>query len=79
MSERQKKHGVAYCATVLMVVGLLYVASFGMWCRYNRTGPGEISAARAYVFPYYPIFWLADNGPAPVRSALRAYIIWCLS
>ena len=63
---------------VPLIVLLLYVVSFGAWCRYNRGGPGEIKAASAYVWPYYPMFWLIDNGPAPVKSALRSYVIWCL-
>ena len=78
MSESRKKPGVAFWATVALVAVLLYVASFGMWCQFNRTARGEIAAASAYIWPYYPMFWLMDNGPAPVKSAIRAYVIRCL-
>ena len=78
----RKQPGVAFWATMVvlvpLIVVLLYVASFGAWCRYNRGGPGEIKAASAYVWPYYPMFWLIDNGPAAVKSALRSYVIRCL-
>jgi hypothetical protein len=76
MTDR-KKPGVGFWATVVVVVGLLYVASFGVWCRFNRGGPGIIKAA-SYIWPYYPMFWLMDNGPAPVKSAIRSYVVWCL-
>jgi hypothetical protein len=79
MMTDRKKLGVAFWATVVLVVALLYVASFGLWCRLNRAAPGEIKAASAYIWPYYPMFWLMDNGPAPVKSAIRAYVIGCLS
>jgi len=76
----RKKPGVAFWATVVVVAALLYVGSFGLWCRFNRGGAsGEIKAASAYVWPYVPMFWLLDNGPPPVKVAIRAYVIWCLS
>jgi hypothetical protein len=79
MSVSQKKPGVAFWATVVLAVFLLYVASFGAWCRYNRAGPGVIKAASVIIWPYYPMWWLFDNGPAPVKSAVRAYVNLCVS
>jgi len=80
MSEPKKKLGAGFWATVALLVVLAgYPLSFGVWCRYNRAAPGEIKAASAYIWPYYPMFWLIDNGPGPVKSAVRSYVIWCLS
>jgi hypothetical protein len=79
MNEPKKKPGVAFGATIILVaVSVLYVASFGVWCRVNRARPGVIKAGSAAIWPYCPMFWLIDDGPAPVKSALRSYVIWCL-
>jgi hypothetical protein len=85
MSEERKKVGMGLWASAGFVIAtvalalMLYVASFGLWCRYkNPGGPRQIKASTV-VWPYYPMFWLMDNGPAPVKSAVRSYFIWCLS
>jgi hypothetical protein len=79
MARSRNKPGLAFWATVVVTVLVLYVASFGAWCRFNRGGPGVIKAGSAVIWPYYPMFWLMDNGPAPVKSAIRAYVVWWLS
>jgi hypothetical protein len=80
MNEPKKKPSVAFWATILLVAVLvLYVASFGVWCRVNRAGPGVIKARSVAIWPYYPLLWLIDDGPAPVKSALRSYVTWCLN
>jgi len=79
MSEPKKNLGAGFWGTVVLLVVLVaYPLSFGPWCRFNRAGPGEIKAS-AYVWPYYPMFWLMDNGQAPIKSAIRSYVIWCVS
>lgn len=66
-------------AAALMMLPLVYVVTFGLWCRANRAGPGQIKAAAANVWPYHCMWWLFDNGPGPVQSAIRAYVEWCLA
>ena len=66
-------------AAALIMLPLLYVATFGLWCRANRAGPGQMKAAAATVWPYQFVWWLFDNGPGPVQAAVRAYVEWCLS
>ncbi len=78
MSEERKKPGMTFWAIAMVAVLLLYIASFGPWCRFNRAGPGQIKAASAVIWPYYPMFWMMDNGPAPVKSAGQAYVEWWL-
>ena len=78
MREPKKKPGVVFWATVVVVVALLSVASFGVCCRYKNPGGPTMVKASTYVWPYYPMFWLMDNGPAPVKSAIRSYFVWCL-
>jgi hypothetical protein len=57
MTDR-KNPGVAFWATVVMVVGLLYVASFGPLCWTNqRTKVG----GRAIYVVYYPMLWAATK------------------
>lgn len=79
MSEPRKKPGVGFWTTVVVVVMLLYAASIGPWFRFNRAGPGTVKAASVYVWPYYPLLWLFDNGPPPVKSAIRTYVWWWLA
>ena len=67
-----------FWAGVVIAIPLAYVASFGAILRINRVGPGEVKAANVYVWPYRPMFWLMGNGPDAVKSAVRAYVQWCL-
>jgi len=57
---------------------LLYAAGFGPWCRIDRGAESGSIKAVAGLGMYYPVFWLFDNGPAPVQSAVQSYIIWWL-
>jgi len=83
MGEERKKAGTGLWATAglvaatVVLVLLLYVGSFGVWLRYNSTATGDIKSD-SYIWPYYPMFWLMDSGPAPVKSALRSYVVWWL-
>lgn len=77
--NRDQKWVKRALAATLIMLPLVYVATFGLWCRANRTGPGEIRAAAAVAWPYHTMWWLLDNGPGPVKSAIRQYVIWCLT
>jgi len=79
MSDNRKNSSWPWITAVVIVLAGFYVLSFGAWCRFNRGGPGEIKAASAYVWPYRPMFWLIDNGPGPIRPAIKAYVIWWVS
>src|SRR6478609_7093510 len=60
-------------AALLIMLPLVYVATFGLWVRAHRTGPGEITAS-AVVGPYYFMWWLMDNGPGPVKFVIHEYV-----
>jgi|SRR5579872_4191729 len=76
--NRGGKRSKRALAAALIMLPLIYVATFGLWCRANRTGPGEIRAAAGLAWPYQAMWWLMDNGPGPVKTAIRGYVIWCL-
>jgi hypothetical protein len=66
MAEAKKKVGVAYWATVVVVVGLLYIASFGPACWLtSRTGNGK----NALPIMYRPVMRLMsiDDSPAELK------------
>jgi len=75
--NRREKWAKWALAAALVTTPILYVATFGLWCRANRGGPGEIKAAAA-VSRYHCMWWLYENGPDPVRSAIKEYVKWCL-
>ena len=77
--NRPEKWAKRMAMAIIVSLPLLYIAGFGPWCRLHRGGPGQIKAAPAINGPYLPMFWLMENGPAPVRSAIRDYCIWCPS
>jgi len=68
----------AFWAGVFIAIPLAYVASFGAVLRINRAGPGVVKAANVDFWQYRPMFWLMDNGPDGVKSAVREYVQWCL-
>ena len=84
MSEPRKSPGVAFWATVVLIV-LVAVALYALsW------GPATWFVARdrqprwtfdAYLAIYCPIFWLDDlleaNGPKPIHDAVENYyFLW---
>ncbi len=69
MADR-KKPGVAFYATVMLVVVLSYVASFGPACWItSRANVGN----RVVSVVYRPLLMLADTGIAGVDGALLWY------
>jgi len=70
----RKKPGVAFWATVALVVALLYIAGFGpaCWLSVNET-PLPPHAYAAVHWVYEPMEWLMANGPAPIRTAMYRY------
>src|SRR5262245_35249764 len=81
MTPTRKKPGVAFWATVVVVVVLVaYPLRFGPACWWFASEKSVL----VYVGPprtapmyaprmYWPIGWLAANGPSPVGDA----IFWC--
>ena len=76
----RKKPGVAFWATVIVVAVLLaYPLSFGpaCWCFAKEPAVWEgCVGTRPKVAPhaYWPIGWLAKNGPRPVHDAIYWYV-----
>ena len=76
MPPDRKHPSAAFWATVVVVVGLLYIASFGPACwwwsedRYmNVSGEHRRMVSRFYV----PIGWTMQYGPRPVAHWLGCY------
>ena len=72
-----KKPGVAFWATVVVVVVVLYAASFGpaQWLALNSESPEWIVAAWRSV--YSPVLFLRNRGPLPIQNAIRCYAdVW---
>jgi hypothetical protein len=72
-----KKPGMAFWATVVMVVSAAYVLSAGpirfLW---NRGMLPEWSAHPISAF-FAPLNWLGKSGPEPIRVALVWYVqLW---
>jgi hypothetical protein len=77
MTPDRKKPGVAFWATVVVVVVLvLYPLSMGPanWAarRYGSTG----WAVKTYRGIYAPILWAYRNGPRPLHDAIKSYCDW---
>jgi hypothetical protein len=70
----RKKPGVAFWATVVVVVALVYFLSFGpfVWLYHRHLIPDWTVTAAVYV--YYP-YMLASfgGGPEPFRGVLNWY------
>jgi len=82
MTTDRKKPGMAFWATVVVVVVLVaYPLSFGPACwwfsRENRIhayfGPSPVPKQRLAPHLYWPIGWLATNGPRSIRRAIFWY------
>ena len=72
MTDR-KKPGVAFWATVGLVVVLAYVLSVGpaQWLVVNGWVPGWLCGPIAWF--YWPLEKLWKDGPTPVHESLRWY------
>jgi hypothetical protein len=74
MTDR-KKPGVAFWATVVVVVVLVgYPLSMGLSYRMLiRYSPGDLESREwiAYRTVYAPIIWVYDHGPKPVQHAIN--------
>ena len=75
MSEPRKKPGVAFWASVVVVVGLiLYPLSFGPECWWRSRWPYlPFPEVRAVSRAYTPIGWAMRNAPKRVARVLRWY------
>ena len=73
MTDSRKKPAVAFWATVVVSIALLYAISFGpaMWLFWSEWTPaGYYDVLR---FIYAPIFHIMDHGPEPISRALIRY------
>jgi len=43
------------------------------WIGYRQNMKEELSFASFYMTAYSPIFWICENGPAPIRDAIVWY------
>jgi hypothetical protein len=69
MSERRKSSRAAFCATVILIVGVLYVASFGPACWISsRTQVGAALVPKVY----RPMTW-AMSGSQTAFEVLNSY------
>jgi hypothetical protein len=73
MTSDCKKPGVAFWATVVLTVSLLYVASLGpvVWLESRDHLPGWGSAVAETV--YQPLTWIASHAPEPISDAMWWY------
>jgi len=72
--DQKKKPGVAFWATVVVVVALVaYPLSFGpAYAFFAHTQRHDSPRWRSQVFwsIYEPIRWLRNNSPAPIRRSI---------
>src|SRR5262245_25605813 len=77
MSEDRKRPGVAFWATVMVVVGVAYVLSIGpahSEAADEWLGDGAKAAVRQF---YWPINWLCQNGPPSIKRVIEGYVsLW---
>jgi hypothetical protein len=60
-------------AVALTAAVMLYVLSVGAVCRMLTLAGDPGWAVEAYHTVYAPIWWIYDNGPQPIRSAIWWY------
>ncbi len=73
MPPSRKKPGVAFWATVVVVVIVLYLLSFGpaFWLLDYCDNPEWACYAAEIV--YFPILYVASVAPQPIRDAIAWY------
>ena len=73
MSEDSKKPGVAFWAIVVVIVALLYPASYGpAIALYSRDRLPDWAAWNFWSV-YAPMGWMSTSSPQPIRRAFRWY------
>jgi hypothetical protein len=75
MTTDRKKPGVAFWATVVLVVVLAYPLSFGpiVWLAQHEWLTGwALDAAKVFYFPIDP--WFHDHGPQPLKDGMEWYV-----
>ena len=67
----RKKPGVAFWATVVMVLPVLYVLSFGpaVWIASHKEDQQSLSLNSCYL----PVAWVLWHAPRPISNALQSY------
>jgi len=79
MPRDRKKPGVAFWATVALVVVVMYPLSMGpaWWMCHKMRLPGGVVVVIDCV--YEPIWWAAWNGPEWFRDLAKGYLHWWTS
>jgi hypothetical protein len=76
MPDARKKPGVAFWATVVVVVVVLYVASYGpAWWLHVRLGEPR-ATGNAIVYLYSPLWWATKHGPVWFQDSCIRYRFW---
>ena len=76
MTTDRKKPGVAFWASVVMTIALLYPISFGpacWWLSKEDHGPAPIVDFRRVPSAYWPIGYAALHGPKFLGTAINWY------
>jgi len=73
MTSDRKKPGVAFWATVVVVLVALYVASCGpVHCLYRKCGHPQLLGETIYAF-YFPFGFVIQNSPPRIRDRIEKY------
>ena len=76
MTASRKKPGVAFWATVVVVLELVYVLSFGPAIGMSERIDNDVFLA-CCDWVYVPIAWLYLNGPEPLHDLISWWVnLW---
>jgi hypothetical protein len=77
LTPSRKQSGVAFWATVVVVGLLLYVLSIGPACWLDDHYPIMIGDEFLSNWIYWPVVWVRERTPQPLRGAIWWYIaLW---
>jgi hypothetical protein len=73
----RKKPGVAFWATVVMTLIVLYVLGVGPVSSIADASSSPGWTTDAYVQIYLPIIWIYENGPQSIHEVIEWYVnLW---
>ena len=76
MISDRKKPGVAFWATVVVVVAVVYVLSWGPATMLARKSGGGTWLSAAVDCFYAPLYWALYRSPQPIVHVYNVYFIW---